>query len=195
MKKRDLISMLIGILSCTIVFIFIGAIGSKSIDLFIINRGGGWEAYYAFDSRNGDLYKTLVSKSSDGKQYTIDYTKKIINLHDEIRKHVDDDPITTKGIEEIDQKIYTKNELINVLKGKSGAEVKTLLGPPSFSGPTSSWFDITGKAHSSYDWGGDMKAMEWRYSSNSRILWNETTEKYIGFSVYFFIEDKVYGIK
>jgi len=89
-------------------------------------------------------------------------------------------------------KKYTETELNRLLDGKTKSEVKKLLGPPNgVERNLSEWYDRKRKRFISLTQLVDFKnwmegAEKWNYDGAlTKMMWDETTEKYNGFFVIF----------
>ena len=88
--KNYTIGLVTGILLTASALMFMGAKKSQSYDFQVIDRHHTFLTLYTINKNTGEVYKTLIDKS--GQSYSKGYTKKIINLIDAIKPHLDDEP-------------------------------------------------------------------------------------------------------
>jgi len=88
--KRYTIGLITGALLAISAMMFMGVKESQSYDFQVQERHHTFLTIYTTNKNTGEVYKTLIDKS--GESYSKSYTKKIINLIDAIKPHLDDEP-------------------------------------------------------------------------------------------------------
>ena len=89
--KKYTIGLITGALLAVSAMMFIGAKESQSYDFQIIDRSRLFLACYTINKNTGEFYRTVID-IDEGGNYSYRYTKKIINLIDTIKPHLDDEP-------------------------------------------------------------------------------------------------------
>ena len=88
--KKYTIGLITGAFLAISAMMFMGAKKPQSYDFQVQERHHTFLTFYTTNKNTGEVYKTLID--INGGSYSKRYTKKIINLIDTIKPHLDDEP-------------------------------------------------------------------------------------------------------